>query len=142
MGDLSANFSKSEFTCHCGCGLMNMKPEAIVAFQAVRDILGMPMTVLSGTRCPKHNHACGGAKASQHMLGEAGDFRCADLGKLYEAALKVSAIHGIGIYLRPGGWIHLDVRALHEGQHAARWAEDGLKRAMPFDAAVKVLLGK
>ena len=137
MGDLTEHFSKSEMMCHCGCGRCDVTPELMAALEAVRAIVKLPLHITSGYRCPAHNAACGGAKSSQHMLGMAADVQCADMGFLYEAALKVPAIHGIGIYLRPGGWIHLDVR-----DHDARWAEDGLKRAMPFDAAVKVLLDK
>lgn len=40
----------------------------------VRLILGVPLIINSGYRCPALNDAVGGALASQHMLGEAADF--------------------------------------------------------------------
>lgn len=39
----------------------------------LRAAWGAPLIVSSGYRCPKLNKAVGGAKASQHMLGEAAD---------------------------------------------------------------------
>ena len=41
--------------------------------QPIRDKLGKPLTVTSGYRCPKLNTAVGGAKNSQHKLGQAAD---------------------------------------------------------------------
>lgn len=39
----------------------------------LRKAYGKPITVTSGYRCPALNKAVGGAKSSQHMLGEAAD---------------------------------------------------------------------
>ena len=72
MGDLSQNFSRSEFMCKC-CGEAKVEPGLVAALQELRDLAGAPITVISGYRCPKHNAAVGGAKASQHMLGKAAD---------------------------------------------------------------------
>lgn len=46
----------------------------IPAMQAVRDLLGAPVTVLSGYRCPALNAAVRGSQGSQHMDGHACDF--------------------------------------------------------------------
>jgi uncharacterized protein YcbK (DUF882 family) len=135
MGDLSANFSTSEFTCHCGCGKAIVQPSLIKALQNIRSRLGIPLTIVSGYRCPDHNKACGGATHSQHMAGTAADVKCSDLAALYMAAIHEPAIKGIGIYLRPGGWIHLDTR-----ENESRWAENGLKKPMDFATAVKLLM--
>jgi len=134
MGDLSAHFSTSEFQCHCGCGRCEVQPRLLQALEAVRVEVGEPLHIVSGYRCPGHNKACGGAKDSQHMLGMAADVQAPDLWKLYKAAMRVPMVKGVGIYLRPGGWIHLDVRP-----ETARWAEDGLKRPMGFKAALRIL---
>lgn len=39
----------------------------------LREMYGRPITVNSGYRCPQLNAAVGGAKTSQHMMGEAAD---------------------------------------------------------------------
>ena len=135
MGDLSAHFSTDEFRCHCGCGMAIVQPSLIKALEEVRGLINMPLHITSGYRCPAHNKACGGATKSEHMAGLAADVQCASLPALYMAAIHVPAIKGIGIYLRPGGWLHLDTR-----EHRARWAEDGLKRPMDFESAAKILL--
>ena len=38
-----------------------------------RELLGMPITVNSGFRCPSLNRAVGGAKRSYHLYGRAAD---------------------------------------------------------------------
>lgn len=45
-----------------------------------REKLGMPITVNSGYRCPKHNAEVGGVANSQHMKGEAADIAPAGFG--------------------------------------------------------------
>lgn len=44
------------------------------SMQRVRDILGFPILISSGVRCPALNKAVGGAKNSQHVKCEAVDF--------------------------------------------------------------------
>jgi len=71
-------FKMNEFECKDGC---QMPAEARANIQAlvekvldpVRERLGKAIYVNSGYRCPKHNLKVGGAKASQHMKGEAAD---------------------------------------------------------------------
>ena len=42
--------------------------------EQVRSVLGCPLIVSSGVRCPELNERIGGAKNSQHMRCEAADF--------------------------------------------------------------------
>lgn len=49
-------------------------------FQPMRDLLGKPVLVSSGYRCPALNRAIGGAKNSTHMHGYAIDFTCPAFG--------------------------------------------------------------
>jgi len=117
MGDLSANFSRSEFQCKCGCKKFNITPALIKGLQELRDYLGMPIIINSGTRCPKHNAAVGGTRNSYHLRGYAADIWVEGLSlkELVRAAeeFKVFRHGGIGIY---DTFIHLDVRG-----HRARW---------------------
>lgn len=117
MGDLSANFSRSEFQCKCGCKKFNITPALIKGLQELRDYLGMPIIVNSGTRCPEHNAAVGGTRNSYHVKGYAADIRVDGLTpkELARAAeqVKVFRYGGIGLY---DTFIHVDVRG-----HKARW---------------------
>lgn len=44
--------------------------------ERIREIVGKPMTITSGYRCPALNKAVGGASSSQHKYAEAIDFVC------------------------------------------------------------------
>lgn len=94
---LSANFHKDEFSCPC-CGAFNIDPNLILALQAVRDELGLALTVSSGTRCFKHNEEVGGSKLSDHLLGKAVDIACHQghiRRRIVSAALKQFPTIGI-----------------------------------------------
>jgi len=76
-------FKMNEFECKDGCQMPAEARANILALvekvlDPVRERLGKAIYVNSGYRCPKHNLKVGGAKASQHMKGEAADIRCED----------------------------------------------------------------
>lgn len=73
MGDLTRNFSRWEFACRCGCGLDDIRMELVEMFQIARDILGEPINITNGIRCPVHNLAVGGKPDSSHPPGWAAD---------------------------------------------------------------------
>lgn len=86
MGDISKNFSLSEFTespTAKRLGLDNSIPNDIVkaslvalvknVLQPLRDAWGKPLEVNSGYRCKPLNVAVGGVESSQHRKGEAAD---------------------------------------------------------------------
>lgn len=67
-----------------------------VGAQRVRDILGEPMIISNGVRCPSLNKAVKGAKNSQHVRCEAIDFVLTNVGdpkcqdsKLWNAFIKI-----------------------------------------------------
>ena len=69
MGDLSKNFSSSETTCKCGCGLNNIQPEPIAMLELIRAALGgSPIKINSAVRCQYHNARSGGVVAVKHKL--------------------------------------------------------------------------
>ena len=45
--------------------------------EQVRTLIGFPLDISSGYRCPRLNSRVGGAKTSQHTRGQAADFTCA-----------------------------------------------------------------
>ena len=51
----------------------NLKALCVNVLQPLRDALGTPLHINSGYRCPALNKSIGGAKTSQHMVGQAAD---------------------------------------------------------------------
>ena len=125
MGDLSKNFSRSEFACkgtNCCGHSAPVHPELISALQDLRDQLNLPLSITSGFRCNRHNESVGGATQSFHTLGMAADVTCPDgvtAEDLAQAAETIPSFQqgGIGIY---PSWVHLDVRTAGK----ARWRND------------------
>lgn len=84
MGDLSANFNKSEFACPC-CGVEKMQPEFIDLLQRARDYSPHPMKIISGYRCAKHNAELKDSKSdSAHLGGWAVDIACTSGAMMYD----------------------------------------------------------
>ena len=120
MGDLTRNFSVSEFVCPC-CGEAQVDGRLADALQELRDVAGAPIKIESGVRCPKHNLEEGGRPRSLHLQGEAADIviEGRSVKEMYELAERVAEFRlgGIGVY--PGkGTIHVDVRGKR-----VRWAQ-------------------
>lgn len=110
MGDLTKNFDKSEFKCHC-CDLNLVKYKLVTVLQAIRDHFGEPIIVLSGTRCPKHNKEVGGAKNSQHMLGNAADIHMKRVSPKDIATFAKTLMPGWGGIKAYPTFTHIDIRA-------------------------------
>lgn len=71
-------FDREEFRCKCNGKYCNGFPaepkEAMVRIaNQLRKNLGVPVSVISGLRCPRWNENQGGVENSQHMYGEAAD---------------------------------------------------------------------
>lgn len=71
--DCIKHFSKSEFTCKCGCGLNNIDLKVVKVAEKIRNHYGVPVIVNCGTRCAKHNKEVGGVYNSRHLTGKAID---------------------------------------------------------------------
>jgi len=124
MGDLTKNFSKSEFDCNDGSEmpakvLANVKKQA-KNLQVIRDFLDKKITVNSGYRSPSYNKSIGGALKSQHLKGNASDIKVkgispGDLSRVIEGLIRIKAIEdgGIGVY---STFVHYDRRSKR-----ARW---------------------
>lgn len=128
MGTLSEHFSISEFACRDGCGTHKVDADLIEALEEFRAILELPIVVLSGCRCSRHNAKENGARHSYHLTirnrcrCQAADVAVAGLTS-YELAEKASHVKrfrdgGIGTY-PDRRFIHVDVRI----SGAARWQE-------------------
>ena len=129
MGDLTKNFSRSELTCKCGCGLFIKSEQLATLLQRIRDAAGKPITVTSGTRCTYHNKrvkgvtakdtvptkgARGGPHDSNHTHGTAADIVLSGstagslwtLIKLLYNGGKLPELAGLGRY---DTFCHVDV---------------------------------
>ena len=77
-----------------------------------REALGAPIHVNSGYRSPEVNKAVGGAKNSQHVLGEAADLTTGTKEGnklLFQALLKVAMFDQL-IDEKDFSWIHVSFR--------------------------------
>jgi uncharacterized protein YcbK (DUF882 family) len=107
MGDLTKNFSYSEFECRCGCKFNSVQIDLVTRLQRVRDEWKWPIRINSGSRCETHNDWEGGTIESSHLIGMAADIKCNQSAKRY-ALLPIILKHfpriGVG-----EDFIHVDV---------------------------------
>ena len=111
MGDLTKNFSKSEFACPC-CGRVKIEDKLVKALQKLRDLAGSPIRITSGYRCPDHNARIGGAVNSAHLFGKASDIIIEGytLVEMFLLAEQIDEFRKGGIGLYPeGNFLHLDI---------------------------------
>ena len=76
MGDLTRNFSRSEFICKCGKWCRGDEETTLRLareLQKFRDKIGQ-IDIISGFRCEAHNRSVGGVSSSRHTSpGDAAD---------------------------------------------------------------------
>lgn len=80
--------------------------------EQVRYVLGnKPIISKSGYRSPKLNAAIGGAKNSQHILGQADDFICPQFGSPAEICREIMHCSNIKFdqLICEGSWVHLSI---------------------------------
>lgn len=123
---LTQHFRSEELQCPC-CRQIIFDWRLVHALETLRCLIGHPVIINSGYRCPKHNQVVGGAPGSQHLVGRAADIRVAGMSglELYRLAARISDFHGFGV---ASGWIHLDVR------HGplSKWTYDEHGRVQPW----------
>jgi uncharacterized protein YcbK (DUF882 family) len=107
---ITPHFKRSELSCRCGCGLMNMPQYMLDWIERVRNHYGFPMKITSACRCADHNKTEGGKIDSPHLYGLAIDVKIFS-STLRAKLLKVAYSNNvIGVGVSPG-FIHLDMRA-------------------------------
>ncbi len=122
MGDISQNFSRSEFACKCGCGFATVDSGLLLKLEALRSKLGgRPVRITSGCRCPKHSVAVGGYSTDAHTKGIAADITVD--GRTVEDIAEAAELVGFtGIGLMNGA-VHVDVRSA-SNYYNAHWFGD------------------
>lgn len=86
--------------------------------ERIRKLLGAPIIVSSGYRCPKLNTAIGGSKTSAHVQGLACDFNAVGYDAKC-AALKIAPLveeFGIDQLIYEGSWVHVGLYDEPRGQ--------------------------
>jgi hypothetical protein len=122
MTQLSPHFSLEELTFSSTAtvkGIDNTPTPEIIAnlttlcstLEEVRTMLGFPMHIDSGYRCPALNQAVRGVPDSAHVTGYAADFICPEFGTPLQ--IVESIVHGTTIkfdqIITEGNWVHLSV---------------------------------
>lgn len=108
--NLAKHFKVKEFACKDGSDTVFVASLLPVILEAIRGIVGVPLTITSGFRTEQHNEEVGGATCSQHLYGAAADVRATGCTpeRLAEVARYIMPnFGGVGVY----SWgIHVDVR--------------------------------
>lgn len=109
VGDLTKNFSRSEYACKCGCGFDTVDYQLVMFHQRIRDHFESPVTITSGCRCGEHNARVGGAHDSQHTKGRAGDITVDGIDPYDVADYAIfTGVPGVGDY---DDFTHTDTRS-------------------------------
>ena len=108
-------FTRDEFRCKCGGKYCNGFPaepqEQLVRIaDQLRKNLGVPITIISGLRCPTWNKIQGGVENSQHMYGEAADIYARGMSQL-RVETELDNIGGVRYHYAISGSsnVHLDI---------------------------------
>ena len=110
MGDLSKYFNKSEMTCKCGCGQVDMDKKFMSKLDLARGFSGVPYIVNSGYRCSAYNASVGGKSDSAHIYGLAADIKSVGSREKFKIVkgLIEAGFTRIGIGF-DGGFVHVDL---------------------------------
>lgn len=126
---LSANFSYDELVVSelaTRRGIDNRPPAHILErlkqtagkLEAVRTLLGHPLTITAGYACPKLNAALGRTSASPHLWGWAVNFLCPPAGSPMTICRRIAAsdIEFDTLAHEFGAWAHLSFDPKSRGQ--------------------------
>lgn len=108
-------FTRDEFRCKCGGKYCNgfpaePKEQLVRIADQLRKNLGVPITIVSGLRCPTWNQIQGGVADSQHQYGEAADIYCSGISQL-RVETELDKIGGVRYHyaIKGSSNVHFDV---------------------------------
>ena len=102
-------------------GIDNTPSQAVInnlkrtadTLEKVRALLGKPMIVNSGYRCPALNKAVNGAANSAHLTGLAADFTCRQFGDPLAVCKAIAAAKiEFDQLIQEGTWVHIGLAPL------------------------------
>lgn len=120
MGDMTAHFSRREFTCKCGCNTNIVAAELVNKLEKVYEYLSetadgvTAIIVTSGCRCKKHSVNVGGKMNDAHTKGIAADVYAVKKDGTRWGAFSLAAVaekigfSGIGVIDNTA--VHMDIR--------------------------------
>ena len=112
-------FSESELSCHCGCGANKFDPHTLNRCNVLREVMGIPLIMVSGYRCPRYNSLVSDSgENGPHTHGRAGDFSVSGLVALkLIVAAKELGFTGFGLKQHGANrFVHLDDLPNHYNQ--------------------------
>lgn len=110
-----------------GAGLKDNLNLLGLLLQDIRDVVGKPVTVSSGVRCPELNKAVGGSKDSRHQKGLAADIQVSGIKaqavfdiirKAKLPLLQKAIIEGV----KGKEWVHVQARTATDTAPAQYYA--------------------
>lgn len=110
---ITEHFKVGEIACKDGSATYTINSEVLEILEEIRAIAKKPVIINSGYRTPEYNKKVGGSPRSQHVLGNAVDFRISgmttqDIYELIKANKLIGTkIKGLGLY---NSFVHIDVR--------------------------------
>lgn len=126
MGDLTQNFSRSEFACKCGCGLNTIDENLVDILQHSRTSTGLSYIINSGCRCPAYNEKVGGKSRSAHVACKAVDIDCDNSTTMY-LMLKD--------FIRRFRRIELGEKRYKDGR-VSKWIHVDIDDSLPLDVII------
>lgn len=118
---LTDHFDVFEFQCHCAypeCDITYVDSDLVDYLEKKRaDLGGVPIKIMSGFRCTRHNNAVGGKAGSSHLTGKAADIQVKGVlpSKVQDICEDAD---GLGRYKT---FTHVDVRYGLTGNKKSRW---------------------
>jgi len=101
-----------------GAELMDNLQRLARGLEQVQALIGFPLEISSGYRCPELNRRVGGASGSQHTLGMAADFICPAFGSPVDIiqAVRASDIVFDQCILEYAKWVHMSFSSTPRGR--------------------------
>lgn len=107
--NITEHFTVAEMACKCGCGLCDMESDFMILLEKLRKLIGKPIIVTSGRRCPSHSVSVGGYANDAHVKGFAADIIVDGLTS-YDVAEYAEKCGFTGIGIINNTAVHVDNR--------------------------------
>ncbi len=100
--------------------VVNMSYGCHLLLEPARQAIGCPIIINSGFRNARVNRLVGGAKSSQHLIGQAADIRPADPKQFQRLVSFLKACEYTDQLLTGNGWLHISWNPFATARHDIR----------------------